>query len=329
VRFQARVSDGLEFAGSRSLEQLIPSLGPGQSRTIALSVMAKNGGHQTVEAGAAADGDLVAAPQSAMVQVQDARLTVSAHGPTRGYIGQEATWQLVVTNTGDVPLESVVARASLPSGVKFLRATDGGKTSGRQVVWDVGSLRGREAATISITGACDQLSAQSALTATAAARPASRARGRPSAPTKSVGPDRGVELAFEIIGIPALQMSLKESADPIAVGQRTTYTIRVKNAGSLAARKVVVSAEAPKQLMKAVKATGPGSQGRISGNEITFPPIDSLAPNAEATFTIEVEALMPGDARFRAEARSVLLAQPLRAEEPTRILGSESRPPGQ
>ena len=59
---------------------------------------------------------------------------------------------------------------------------------------------------------------------------------------------------------------------------------------------------------------------------MTFPAIDSLAPNAEATFVVEVEGLAPGNAPFRAEVRSVLLAQPLRAEEPTRVLGRETQP---
>jgi len=204
-------------------------------------------------------------------------------------------------------------------------------------VWDLGSLRGREAATLSVTGTCDQLSAPTSLTATAVARPAASGNRDPRTKStpKTVVPDRPTEVEFEIMGIPALQMSVKDSTDPVALGKRTTYTIRVKNTGSLAAKKVVVSAEAPESVetrelkMKPVKATGPGSQGRIDRNLVTFPPIDSLAPNAEATFVIEVEALMPGDARFRAEVRGGLLSQPLRAEEPTRILGPESRPPGE
>jgi len=181
------------------------------------------------------------------------------------------------------------------------------------------------------------LTAQSSLTATAVARPAGSGdrASRTKSPAKQIGPDRPAEVDFEIIGIPALQVSVKDSTDPVALSKRTTYTIRVKNTGTLAATKVIVSAETPELVatrelkMKPVKATGPGSPGRIDRNLVTFPPIDSLAPNAEATFVIEVEALMSGDARFRVEVRGGLLSQPLRAEEPTRILDPESRPPGE
>jgi uncharacterized repeat protein (TIGR01451 family) len=324
---RARLEEGLEATNKAgSLDQTIASLAPGQSRTISLPVSARKAGKFTVQAGAAAEGDLVAAPQSATVQVQDAQLSLSVHGPARGYVGQEVTWQLLVRNTGEIPLENIVVRATLPPEVRFVKTTEGGKLTDRPIVWNIRRLRGGEEQSITVTGICDQLSGRALLSATATARPAveGAAAGRSSL-AKSVGPPRPVEAAFEIIGIPALQLSLKDSTDPIVVGQRTTYTIRVKNAGTLAAKKVTVSATAPES-MKLLRATGPGPQGKIDGQQVVFPALESLAPNAEATFMVEVAGVNAGDARFRAEVRSVLLAQPLRAEEPTRILGRESRP---
>ena len=54
--------------------------------------------------------------------------------------------------------------------------------------------------------------------------------------------------------------------------------------------------------------------------------IQTLAPGSEAVFTIDTEAQTPGAARFRAEVVSSSLKQPVRAEEPTRIMGRESKP---
>ena len=122
-----------------------------------------------------------------------------------------------------------------------------------------------------------------------------------------------------------MQISVKDSNDPIGVGQKTIYTVKVKNAGTIAATSVAVSAEVP-TLMRPVRATGPNKPGTIDKQKIAFPVLASLAPNAEATYVIEVEGLLPGDARIRVEARSDRIARPLRAEEPTKILSSAALP---
>jgi uncharacterized repeat protein (TIGR01451 family) len=334
----ARLDQGLEPANkARSLDQTIASLAPGQSKTVALPVSGQKAGKFTLEAGAGADGDLVAAPQSTTLQVQDAQLSVSVHGPARGYIGQEVTWQIFIRNTGELPLDNVVVRAAVPPDVRFVKATDGGKSSGRQVVWDMRRMRGGEERSISLTGVGERSSGRAAVTAIAIAVPA--VESRTGTPAKTVTTEPPAVAPFEVIGVPALQLSVKDSTDPVVAGQRTTYTIRVKNAGTLAARNVVVSAqlaqvanpvgperEEPELMMKPLRATGPKMVGKIEKHQVTFPQIDSLAPNAEATLEVEVQALVAGDARFRAEVRSPQLTQPLRAEEPTRILGRESRP---
>jgi uncharacterized repeat protein (TIGR01451 family) len=331
IRVQARLDEGLESDGK--LDQTIGSLSPGQSRTFTIRLTAKRGGKHTIQAGAAAEGGLVAVPQEATIEVQDAQLAVTAHGPSRAYVGQEVTWELVVRNNGDVPLGRVVVRATLPQEVNFVKATDGGKLNGRQVVWDLGTAPARQERPVSITVTCARPSAKASLTATASGNPMvdREGAGRTVALSRPLQTDRPVEAALEIIGVPALQVSVKDANDPVAVGQRTTYTIQVKNAGTLAAKNVQVTAEVP-NLMKPFRATGPGTAGRISSEKertiVVFPPIDSLAANSEATFVVEVEGLVPGDARFRAEVRSMMQAQPLRAEEPTRVLGRESRAAG-
>ena len=53
---------------------------------------------------------------------------------------------------------------------------------------------------------------------------------------------------MEIVGVPALQLSVKDTADPVAVGERTTYLVRGENAGTEAAREVEVVADLPAAL---------------------------------------------------------------------------------
>jgi uncharacterized repeat protein (TIGR01451 family) len=337
IRVQAKLDDGLEPAGkSSAFDETIGSLAPGQSKTIPLPLSSTRRGKLAVQVGAAGERGGPAVPQTATVDVKEAQLALTAHGPAREYVGREVTWQLVVRNNGDVPLGNTTVKASLPPEVSFVRATDGGKVAGKQVVWDLGRAPPRPDRAITVTGICNNVSARTVLTATATATPVVEPDGsrRTASVVKPVGPARPAEAALEIVGLPALQMSVKDSADPVGIGQRTTYVVRVKNAGTQAARAVRVTAEMPRtpRTMRLTRATGPGPAGKIADEEekdsftVTFPALDSLAPNAEATFVIEAEALMPGDVRVRFEARSASQAQPLHAEETTKVLRADSRP---
>ncbi len=330
VILQAQLPEGLEVANkSGPVEQRITSLSPGQSKTITLPVVAKRVGKHEFQATAIADGNLTAPPQDAIVEIKDAQLALTAHGPSKGYIGEEVTWQLVVRNNGDVPMGRVTVRASLPPEVTFIKATDGGKLSGRQVVWELGTAPAQQERTVGVTCACDKPTGKTTLSATVAGSPASKRDGvmKTVALAKPVGPEKPVQAVLEIIGVPALQISVKDSNDPISVGQRTIYTIKVKNAGTMAATNVFVTGEVP-TIMRPIRATGPNKQGTIDKQKITYPALASLAPNAEATYVIEVEGLLPGDAQIRVEVRSERIAQPLRAEEPTKILRSAAEPGG-
>lgn len=322
VRVQARLAEGLETTSKQTrLEETVASLEPGQSKTISLPVSARRVGKLSIQAGAST-GDLVSAPQTAAVEVQDAQLSVTVHGPSKGYVGQEVTWQLVVRNSGGVPLGKVAVKAALPPEVTFLKATDGGRMSGKQVVWELGDAPANQERTIAVTATCSKLVGRAVVSATVSGTPMADREGviRPVSLVKPIGSSKPAEVPLEITGIPALQMSVKDSDDPINVGQRTSYVIKVKNAGTMAARRVEVQAEIPAS-MRAIRATKGGQAGQIDGQRVTFSTIDSLAPNAEASFVVEVEGSTPGEARFRAEVRSPVLAQPLRTEEPTRILG--------
>lgn len=328
IRVRARLDEGLEAANKTDrVEETIAVLPPGGTKTVSLPISATRGGSFGLRAEAGADGNLTAAPQAATVDVREVQLSVSTHGPGRAYVGQEATWTFVVRNTGDVGLGAVVVKATLPPEMRFVSATDGGRATGRQVVWNLGSAPARQERDVGVTVACDRLAVRTLVGATVTASPVVEGDGA-ARPVSLVKPltGRSVELPVEIIGIPALQISVKDADDPVAVGQATTYTIRVKNSGTLAARQVIVSADVP-TIMRPVRATGPGKAGQIDGQKVVFPALESVAPNAETVFVVGVEGRAPGDARFRAEVRSVLLAQPLRAEEPTRVLGHTSGPP--
>jgi len=143
-------------------------------------------------------------------------------------------------------------------------------------------------------------------------------QSQPAAMARGFGAEKPAQAALEILGVPALQLEASDANDPIEVGQRSSYTIRVRNTGTLASRQVEVTAEVPQQL-RPLRAYGPIG-GRIDGQKVTFPAIDGVRPGKVVNYTVEVEAVSAGDAIFRAEMRSVPLTTPIRVEEPTKVL---------
>ena len=54
---------------------------------------------------------------------------------------------------------------------------------------------------------------------------------------------------------------------------------------------------------------------------LAFPRVEELQPGQTLTFTVEVDAVQPGDARFRAEVRAAHLKTPLKEEQAARVTG--------
>ena len=126
--------------------------------------------------------------------------------------------------------------------------------------------------------------------------------------------------------IPALQLEAVDGTDPIRVGANTTYTITVRNEGSGPDNNITVKATLPPE-MRFVRGGG-ASDVRAEGQNITFAPIPTLASNANATWTVEVTALRPGDTRFAMEMTSASLTQPVVETESTRVVGDAANDPG-
>jgi hypothetical protein len=70
--------------------------------------------------------------------------------------------------------------------------------------------------------------------------------------------------------------------------------------------------------MRIVSATGP-TQHRIDGQRVTFQPLPTLPPNQSVPYAIEVEALRPGGASFRAEVSSAAQPEPIVRVETTNV----------
>jgi uncharacterized repeat protein (TIGR01451 family) len=294
------------------------TLAPNESRTIPLVLVPRQTGRLVNRVIATADGNLRDQAEHP-VTVQQARLTLTNTGPAASFVDRPATFDLRVSNPGDVALTNVVVRDQLPPELALVSATEGGQSpDGRVVVWNVGTLQPRQERLLQVTVRGLSLAPRVVATATATADPGLQVQA---------------EAALEIRGVPAFKLEVVDTDDPVEVGAKTTYKIAVTNQGTLPGSQVQITAIVPKQ-MRLVNANGPSKpvieQPGADGQRVTFPAVDSLAPKGVLNYSIEVEALQAGDIRFRVELRSATLVEPVIKEESTTVYATppRSRPAG-
>ncbi len=319
VKVQTQFDAGLEVVDKPGpYETTIDRIEPGQTQTIALPLTPKQAGKSAVKALLTADGGLSAETPAIGVDIKKPELTVQAFGPANGYLNQEITWTVRVFNPSEVPVSNVVVQAVLPPGLTFSKASNDGKYAKGTVEWTVGTSIGKQWTDLQVTAVATALG-KALLTANVMGAPLSSRDGafKPVAMVKPFGADCTAPVV-EILGIPALHIDVSDSADPVLVGQNLTYTIRIKNGGTLTANQVDVTADLPVQI-KALRAAGP-ADGVIEGGHVTFPTIASIPPNQTVSFTIEAQAVSEGDGRFTAQVKSLSLNSPLRSDETTRVI---------
>jgi uncharacterized repeat protein (TIGR01451 family) len=277
----------------------LPALG---SKTVKLVLTPRKTGRLVNRLEVTADGGLKASADHA-VQVQEAKLTLKQTGPAARYVGRPAVWNIEVRNPGAMPINNVTLRDTLPAEVAFQAASDGGQVVGGQVVWSLGALQPGEQKAVRVETKCAKLAPQAVNVVTATADPGVQVQD---------------EARLEIRGLPAFKMEVSDLDDPVEVNGKTTYKVEVTNQGTLPGQQVEITALVPEE-MKVLTADGP-TKPKIDGQKVTYPPLEALAPQQTVTYTVEVQALRPGDVRFQAELRSSMLSTPVVKQESTTIM---------
>ena len=293
---------GLEHVTKVSKVKLpIGNLAPGESKIVQLTLTAKQAGRLVNRVEATADGNLTAKAEHP-VDVQNAQLKIDLTGPTKRYMSRPADWKITVTNPGASALNNLVVRDQLPPELVFVSAGQGGTLANGEVVWQLGTLQPGEQKIVQVKTNCAKMTPKALNVATAISDPGLKVQS---------------EAAIEINGLPAFRLEMQDLQDPVEVGGKTQYRIDVLNTGTMVGNRVQISATVPKQL-KVVNANGP-SQPTITASEVIFPPVDSVPPGQKVSYTIEAQALEPGDVRFRVKLTSSTSSEPVIEEESTNI----------
>lgn len=300
------VPDGLKHEAGRELEFEVGTLKPGETRELELQLTAAEAGTITNVVNARGEGNLEAEGRTDL-EVVAPQLQVSLTGPKRRYLERHATHNISVTNPGTAAAKEIELAATLPKELKFVEANNGGQydAATHSVFWSLEELPPQETGTVTLTTLPQQPGdAKLLITSTAQA---------------GLKDQREETVAIE--GLAAINFQLADLNDPVEAGGQTSYEIRVTNQGSKAASNVRIVALAPAE-MKLVSAEGP-VRYKIEGQRIVFDPLKQLGPKSDATFTLKVKALEPGDLRMQAQITTDEIREPITKEESTRVYGDE------
>jgi uncharacterized repeat protein (TIGR01451 family) len=300
------VPQGLTHPSGSELEFEVGTLKPGESRELDLSLLAAAIGPVTNLVSAQAEGNLQAEAQ-AELEVIAPELQVSMAGSKKRYLERNATYNLSVSNPGTAVANDIELVAVLPKELKFVEANNGGQfdAATHSVYWSLEELPPQETGTVTLT----MLPLQ-----------AGEAKLRVKGTAKQGLADEHEE-TVSIAGLAAINFQLSDVNDPIEAGGQTNYEIRVTNQGSKAANNVRVVALLPRE-MKAISAEGP-VRYTIEGGRVVFEPLKQLAPKADTSYTIKVQALQPGDLRLRVQITTDEIREPITKDESTRVFGDE------
>jgi uncharacterized repeat protein (TIGR01451 family) len=293
----------LPQAEGQQWEWVLPQLLPGERKVLEYRVTAREA-KDVVHLTSISGQKLIAdKPSEARTAVLVPGIDLKLTGPT-GVVnaGETARYEIVVRNTGTLPMSAVKVTATLPLEVKLTMKTDGGQV-GRDgaVVWTVPKLEAGEAQSFRF-GAKASTTGRRTFTASA-----TDARGQRAAQ----------ELASVFAGTAALVWETSFNPLTVPVGKQGVFTVRVKNNGGEAARNVRVQVDVP----DAVSVVQTTPQVRVDGGKVQFA-AETINANAEVTYTLTFEGKKADQAYFVVRMTSDSLGdRPMQTEKMVEVIG--------
>ena len=220
----------------------------------------------------------------------------SKTGPKEVAVGQNADYQITVTNTGDLSLHEVVVTDTAPSATAIVTAP-GANICGKQAVWKVKELKAGEKLNFNIT-----------LTTCSPGYFVNHVDV-----TNCENCNTCCESGTNWKGRPALEICTVASENPICVGETTRYKIILQNTGQEYDTNVVVVANYPSELE--IVDTSGATKAQVNGQTVTFAPFANLAPRQTLEYYVTVKANGRGDLRPKVQVSSDFIKNPITTEE--------------
>jgi len=281
----------------------IGTIPPGEKRELELELTAKQAGGLSLRATSKADGGLVS-DAAHDVLVRRAEIAVSANGPGIKYAATNAIYDLTIANSGNAPAENVVIMAQLPTGAKFVSASNGGQydEANHIIRWKLDTLASSAQHPLQIVSTL-MTEGNNVLQTSVQANQGLKARN---------------ELLTRVQSVADLKLTVNDPPGPIPVDQPVEYEFRLTNRGTKEARGVqlFVSFDSGIQPMKIEN-----SNGTITGDQIQFATIPSIAAGQELVLKVTARGRADGNHTFRAEVQCSDPSTRLAIEESTHFYG--------
>ena len=292
------------LGGERATLGLIP---PGKEKHFQVELLARAAGDLNLVATAAAEGNLKAEAEQALI-VRRAALELSMTGPTLKYAGGVGKYSVTLTNSGDATATELDAGVALPSGVKYLKGIDAASLFDGGVRWPIGSLAPGESRNYEFF--C-QMETSGDLKLEVGAR------GKNDLAASS-------EFKTTVETVADLVLSVADLKGPLPTGEEVPYTIKIRNRGSKAAKGVNLVMHFSDGIEP---QSAKGLEHQIGPGKVVFSPIPRIDPGQEMTFEVMAEANKSGTHIFRAQLTCKESDSHEVAEGTTRYFGDSIDPP--
>ncbi len=299
----ARETEGEKGSSSEQRVWQIGMLRPGERRVIQYRLTAKENTADTlttssvVKSPDAPDGERTEATTKLLVP----GIRVDLSGPPTATSGDPANYEIVVRNTGTLPLTNVRVTGSVPSDCSLTKMTNGGQRYRDQLVWTLPSLKPGDAQSFRYSLKANTTGKRTIRAAAETPR----------------GQEKSSEVVTAFQGTAVLTWDAVADPLTLSTGQQGLLTIRVRNTGGEAARGVRLRVELPGEV-RFVQAS-PRSQA--STNEVAFDSVTIPAYGNEK-FTVTYRADRSGQAWFRMRlSADVLGDRPLTKEQSVEVTG--------
>ncbi|HEY2783373.1 MAG TPA: hypothetical protein VGJ05_00220 [Fimbriiglobus sp.] len=308
VRVVEQVTAGFEYAENTDGEKTkepgqrewkFDLIRPSEAKVIAYQVSAKKAGSLTAQT-VVAGGSGTQVNKDVKTEVRTPGLKVDLAVPRAVDANESGLFRATVSNSGTMTLHNVKLAVSFATDCTVTKMTEGGKQYRDQVVWTVPKLGPGDAPKEYRVWIKAPAPGRKTIRATATS-----ARGTTHTASGETVFQGTADLVWETIPDPAR----------VAAGNFGSFTVRVKNTGTEAAKNTVVRVKIPAE----VKATQISPKFNQGGDEIAFQSVTIPAGKSE-TYTITFRGSKAGQATFEASLSSDALGEkPLKAEKAVTI----------
>ncbi len=299
------IPKGFQHPRGDDLEYEVGNLPKGQSRDVNLTLLAVAAGQYDNRAILGAEGDIsIEAKKS--VSVLTSRLKVHRQGPENRFVGRTAQFTNTIINESSEPVQNITVQETVPDGVEFLQASDGGQfnTQTRTITWQIPGLN---------PGQKRHLQTE--------VQPVTPGEKTTSIKAFDARQDMTEATSQMLVaGFSSLTIDVAHAGTPVPVGEEVALRLTIRNRGTAAAKNVQAFVEIPPE-MQFVDAKGPVRHRLVGTHTIEFHTLNTLDVNGEEQFDIVLSAAHQGrDARVRVKLTSAELDGPLNKEESVVII---------